>query len=125
MPSNVNALGNVTVKATDTVAVAALVGLVAVDRELGGLAVERVVPLRLEHPLLVDHPLVAHAVGHGLLGGDVAGAQKPEAIDQLDLLEWGTADQSTVVELRGGQGATGLNPFGLSVTGSGTGSPWW
>jgi len=39
------------------------------------------------------------ALGHDLLGGEVARAQQPEAVDQLNLLVGRTADQPAVVKL--------------------------
>ena len=45
------------------------------------------------------------AVGHHLLGGNVTGAQKAEAVDQLHLLERRAADQASVVELGRGERA--------------------
>ena len=43
------------------------------------------------------------AIRNGLLGGEIAGAQQSEAVDQLHLFVGRTADQPAVVELRRGK----------------------
>src|SRR5207253_1385337 len=46
------------------IGVSAVSGLVAVDREHAALAVERLVAGLLEPSAVIDHPVVAHSIGH-------------------------------------------------------------
>ena len=79
------------------VPVAAEVGLVAVDLEDGALAVQRLVSLHLDPAALVDHPLVARRVLHGL--GEVHRRPHPP-------LRGAARAAATMVEQEDGDGAT-------------------
>ena len=45
------------------------------------------------------------AVGQGLLGGEISGAEQAEAVDQQHLLVRRAADQPAILELGGGERA--------------------